>query len=225
MRGQHGYWYMATFTAPGAPEHNRFVPGKRGNHGPCNCGQHGLTMGQWNRQESACWNRLRLSLSRLAEGGVQYVTSVEVQEKRADKMLHRHGLIWSPKPLAIHDVQALALRAGYGCSIQWQRPYSGTSAANYVAKYITKSAGQRSSIPWQETRIDHDTGEVTLVGKRATYRTWSRSQRWGVSIQELRDLMATQARARAHYLAELEDALAADHAQQTPVAPAPHPPD
>ncbi len=211
--GTGGYWYMATFTPPGDPEHSMFIPGKRGKHGPCNCGKHGLSKGQWNAQESACWNRLRTALSRQAAGGLAYVSSVEVQEgaHRADgigrDMLHRHALIWSPAPLSVTEVHGLALSAGYGCSIQWQRPYSGNSAAHYVAKYITKSAGQRGTVPWEVTHVNEHTGEITARGKRATYRTWSRSQKWGVSIQELRDHMAAQARNRARYLDELAQLL------------------
>lgn len=210
MRGQAGHWYMATFAPPGDPIHTRFIPGKRGNHGACQCGQHGLTKGEWNAQESKCWNRLRLSLSREARGGLQYVSSVEVQDgkRRRDgqgrMMLHRHALIWSSVPIPMERVQALALAAGYGCSLQWQRPYSGVTAANYVAKYITKSAGHRGDVPWEVLEVDQETGEIESVGKRATYRTWTRSQKWGVSVQELREHMAVQARARANYLRELE---------------------
>jgi hypothetical protein len=199
-----GFWYMVTLTAPGDPEHTKFIPGKRGNHGACSCGQHGLNRGEWNALESKWWNRMRTYLAREV-GTVAYVGSVEVQEKR--QALHRHLLLWTSEPVSITRAQELALRAGYGCSIQWQKPYSAESAANYVAKYITKSSGQRGNVPWQISTVDEETGEIRSKGKRATYRTWSRSQKWGVTMKGLRELMATQARARARYLEELAQLL------------------
>lgn len=212
-----GYWYMVTLTAPGDPGHQRYIPYKRGRHGECGCGDHGLSAGQWNRQESRWWNRLRTSLAR-EFGDLAYVSSVEVQSKRADAMLHRHALVWSPVPIPVGRAHELALRAGYGCSMQWQKPYSAASVANYVAKYITKSSGQRSEVPWEYEVVVPDTGEVLSVSRPATYRTWSKANRWGVTIQGLRSIMAAQARARARYLEELGQAIAEEAGSLAPVS-------
>lgn len=212
-RGAAGHWYMVTLTAPGDPEHRKFIPGKRGNHGPCSCGQHGLTPGEWNALESKWWNRLRTALVR-EFGSLAYVGTVEVQEERVDHMLHRHLLVWSPVPIPIERAHELVQAAGYGCSMQWQKPYSAQSAAQYVAKYITKSSGRRFTVPWEVSSLDQETGEISTVEKRATYRTWSKSNRWGVTMQGLRSIMAAQAQARAMYLRELAEMLADD--QESP---------
>jgi len=224
-----GHWYMATFTAPGDPVHKHVIPGRRGFHGWCDCGKHGMTPGEWNAQESKCWNRLRTALTR-EFGALQYVGTVEVQGKRRDKMLHRHVLVWSPVVVPMLRVHALAQQAGYGCSIQWEVPRSAQGAASYVAKYITKSSGQREEVPWEVTTVDMSTGELLSDSRRATYRTWSRSQRWGVTMGGLREVMSRQAAARARYFAELENLLAQEPAglpDQTaggkPDAPSPEP--
>ena len=50
--------YFLTLSAPGENDHRRWYQGKRPRRRQaCECHRHGLTMGQWNRQESACWNR------------------------------------------------------------------------------------------------------------------------------------------------------------------------
>ena len=81
-------------------------------------------------------------------------------------------------------------------------------AARYISKYVTKSSGQRSVVPWE--RLDPETGE--LVGARATYRLWSSSRTWGVTMREIKSTQAAQARARALYVRELGELLAQDAA-------------
>ncbi|QIX28917.1 hypothetical protein ncot_19405 (plasmid) [Nocardioides sp. JQ2195] len=171
---------------------------------------HGFTDGQWNAQESACWNRLRTALTRDRE--VIFAGAVETQERG---MLHRHVLVFVDSRLEHEEVQALALAAGYGCVLDLEPVRSADKAARYISKYVTKSASGRAVVPWE--KVDEDTGE--LIGKRATYRLWSSSRKWGVTMKEMKAAASAQARARANYLRELENLLASETAAAADPAP------
>lgn len=206
--------YFLTLTAPGENEHRRWVQGKlRGRpRVACSCHEHGFSDGLWNAQESACWNRLRTALARDRE--VIFMGAVETQKRG---MLHRHVMLFVHDVLTHEEVQALALAAGYGCIVDLEPVRSSRKAARYISKYVTKSSGDRSVIPWE--RVDMATGEIS--GKRATYRLWSSSRRWGVTMKELKEAQAAQSRARARYLAEFAQLVADDGAESPPlVAPA-----
>lgn len=194
--------YFVTFTAPGDREHRRWYQGRRpARRVECSCHDHGLSSGVWNRHESACWNRLRTALAR--DRRVIFCGAVETQRRG---LLHRHVLLFSDQVLTFEEVQALALAAGYGCVVDVEPVRSAEQAARYIAKYVTKSSADRSAIPWED--LDPDTGELT--GKRATYRLWSSSRTWGVTMREIKATQGAQARARARYLLELAAALAAE---------------
>jgi hypothetical protein len=179
-----------------------------------------MTLGQWNRQESACWNRLRTALARSYDG-MAYIGAVEVQKRGA---LHRHLMIWTPEPLVPAEVQALAQEAGYGCVFDVQPVDDVRKAARYVSKYITKSAGDRGNVPWTAEVLDEQTGELRELSTVPTFRTWSSSQNWGFTVKGLREVMMQQARARAMYLRELADLLALD-APDVPAVAGPAPTD
>lgn len=192
--------YFVTLTAPGKTPHLRTYQGvKPASRPACHCHEHGLTDGLWNRRESACWNRLRTALTRHRR--VIFAGAVETQKRG---LLHRHLMLFTDRPLTQPEVQALALAAGYGCMVDVEPVRSSAKAARYIAKYVTKSSGERAVVPWEE--LDPTTGEVT--GKRATYRLWSSARAWGVTMREIRSVAAAQARARARYLRELADLLA-----------------
>lgn len=196
--------YFLTLTAPGTKAgHRRWVQGKQRGRRPvvCGCEAHGLSDGMWNAQESACWNRLRTALSR--DRDVIFVGAVETQKRG---MLHRHVMLFVDDVLTFDEVQALALAAGYGCVLDLEVVKSSQKAARYISKYVTKASGDRAVIPWE--RLDLATGELT--GRRATYRLWSSSRKWGVTMREIRQTQAAQARARAMYLRELVALLADD---------------
>lgn len=209
--------YFLTITAPGSADHRRWVQGKqRGRTRPvCECHHHGLTNGAWNRQESACWNRLRTALARERE--VIYAGAVETQKRG---LLHRHVVLFTDSHLAFEEVQELALRAGYGCVIDVEPLENPAKAARYVAKYVTKSTAERFAVPWTKVELDHETGELVEVGVRATFRLWSASQRWGVTMKQLRDIARLQASARAKYLRELQALIEDDAAAAAGLAPA-----
>lgn len=194
--------YFLTLTAPGTDEHLRWYQGKRPRSRPaCHCHEHGETDGSWNAQESACWNRLRTALTR--DRKVIFCGAVETQRRG---LLHRHVQVFVEGHLEHAEVQALAIAAGYGCVLDLEPVRSAEKAARYISKYVTKAASDRAVIPWE--RVDEQTGE--LVGKRATYRLWSSSRRWGVTMKEIKATQAAQARARARYLREFQAAVQAE---------------
>lgn len=209
--------YFLTLTAPGTRDHRRWVQGKpRGPRPACSCHEHGLTDGSWNVQESACWNRLRTALTRHYE--VTFCGAVETQRRG---MLHRHVLMFVSEALTFDEVQALALSAGYGCVLDLEPVRSADKAARYISKYVTKASADRTFVPWE--RLDHETGE--LVGKRPTYRLWSSSRRWGVTMREIRSAQSAQARQRALYLRELQALLISDSSDTPAAAAGPAPAD
>lgn len=212
-----GFTYFLTVTAPGNAPHKRYLQGKgthqRNTNPACHCHAQALHLAEWNPTESACWNRLRLALSRLTDGALTYVGAVEVQKRGA---LHRHIVLNVDRALLPEEVQALALSAGYGCVYDLQVLTNPGQVARYVSKYVTKSAGERGEVPWLADVVDKQTGEVRLLKTMATFRTWSAAQSWGYTMKGLRQIMAAQAAARARYLRELEDALAEDAGSLAP---------
>lgn len=178
------YGSFLTLTAPGHAEHARWVPGRPGGGARCACHRDNAPEGlaAWNASASSSWNRLRLSLSRLTD--LEYFRAVEVQRRGA---LHLHVIVWSADPLAVAEVQALALAAGFGCVLDLSpiRP----EHARYVAKYATKGSDSRDSVPWARVVqvLDDDTGELLdLVNRDPTFRTWSSSRSWGVTVKAVR---------------------------------------
>ena len=207
-----GYTYFLTVTAPGSNDHRRWVQGKISRpRVACDCHDNGLSMGEWNAQQSACWNRLRTSLSRLVDGSLTYIGSVEVQERGA---LHRHVVLNVDRALLPEEVQALALAAGFGCVFDLQVINSAQKAAWYISKYVMKSAGARSEVPWIADVLDQSTGEVRAMRTSPTFRAWSSAQSWGYTLKGLRDIARLQAQARDRYRRELAELLEEDRGQR-----------
>jgi hypothetical protein len=146
------------------------------------------------------------ALRRLSCPGLQFFRGVEVQDgkRRSDGggrgALHFHVLIRSSVPLDELQVQDLALSAGFGCVLDLQEVRSVQQAAAYASKYVSKSADEREDVPWTVEFLDEDTGELEQVHTFATYRAWSASKDWGVTIRELKAVAAEQARKRAEAL-------------------------
>lgn len=206
-----GHTYFLTLTAPGVSAgHLRWYQGRRPQHRTeCGCERvwEQRDLAQWNADESASWNRLRTALSRLQK--VEFFGSVEVQTRGA---LHRHIVLWSPVPLAHAEVQREALEAGYGCVLDLQVLESAKSVSRYLAKYVTKSSGDRDRVPWIRDRVHKPSGLV-YASRRPTFRTWSASAGWGYTMKGLRAEMRQQARQRALYLRELAELLGVDVAE------------
>lgn len=199
-----GHAYFLTTTGTGTGPHRRWVQGKVNHRPACDCHDDGLTLAQWNRQESACWNRLRTALARLT-GGLAYASAVEVQTRGA---LHRHIVLVVDQPLLPGEVQALAIAAGYGCVFDLQAIKSAAGMGRYLSKYVTKG-GDREKVPWEDLRVNTHTGEIT-VSTQPTYRLRSQSKSWRCSMREVRTIAAAQARSRAAHLRSLHEALAQD---------------
>jgi len=145
--------------------------------------------------------------------GVQFFRAVEVQDgkRRSDGhgrgALHLHVMTWSPTPLDLVQLRTLALRAGFGHSVDLAYCEPGSRrAAYYVAKYVTKACDQRDDVPWHAETIDQLTGEVTRGPVTARYRTWSTSRQWGLTMAAVRAEAAAYAASRAAALAETAEA-------------------
>jgi hypothetical protein len=178
-----GFSYLLTLNAPGDEGHQRWIAGKRGLHGACDCWQSRLDGDDlWNGSAAQRWNRVRTRLRQLVPG-LEYVRAVEVQKRG---LIHHHVVLWSPVPLDAGTVQSIAVKAGYGCVFDLGLLDSPSKMAGYLAKYVTKALDQRCEVPWRVQRVNVDTGEVTddLV---PTYRAGQASQGWAMKMWELRE--------------------------------------
>jgi hypothetical protein len=94
--------------------------------------------------------------------------------------------------LQVHD---LAVRAGFGCVLDLRPVRSGRdvrSVCSYVSKYVTKSSDQRQDVPWSRIVqvLDEETGELSdLVNPDPTYRTWSASRGYGLTMRAIREAL------------------------------------
>lgn len=148
-------------------------------------------------------------------GALEYFRAVEVQKRGA---LHLHVIVWSADPLVVGQVQELALAAGFGCVLDVQ-PVAAHHA-HYVAKYSTKSVDQRDVVPWRRIVqvLDVDTGELLdLVNADPTFRTWSASQGWGLTVRDV--LHARRSALLATQFARAADAASSDPQEPATAAP------
>ena len=188
-----GYLYMLTLTAPGRELHR--MPS--GDVCPCTP-DGGVDLAVWNPSASARWNRLRTDLRRDTPE-LQYLRAVEVQKRGA---LHLHVLVWSPVPLDQAALRRSAIHYGFGHELDLAPVEPGSRRyAYYVSKYVTKACDQREDVPWTVDQLDTETGEIRPSRTVAGYRTWSASQRWGLTMSALKAVSAAQARRRASVLA------------------------
>jgi hypothetical protein len=217
---RHGYAYLLTVTAPAADEHLQWVPNwNRVDPRPvCGCESSAVDgLGRWNASAGACWNRLRTALRR-EHPSLEFFRAAETQKRGA---LHHHVLAWSPEPLNVVEVQRLALAAGYGCVIDLDPITPGDlRSAAYVAKYVSKAVDDRDAVPWVADVVDEHSGEVRLMHTTATYRAWSASRGWGMTMKVLREAIRDAARARAARLLELGSGLEVAPDSDQPAPPA-----
>lgn len=170
-----GYQYLLTLTAPGS-----------GGCQPwCECLANVRDLGDWNPTAGQCWNRFRTAL-RVMHPTVEFFRAAEVQKRGA---IHHHVLVWSQTPLDLPTSRRLAIRAGYGHSVDLAPLEPGsTKQAYYVAKYVTKAGGDdRDNVPWRADVTNEETGEIERLHTFATYRAWSASRGWGVTMKQLRE--------------------------------------
>jgi hypothetical protein len=206
-RNLNGHMYLLTITAPGEAGHRRWSPAARARRHVCGCEQ-SMAAGpaSWNASAGRRWNHCLTLLRRLSPD-LEFFRAAEVQRRG---LLHQHVPLWSPVPLDPVEVQAAALAAGFGCVFDLQEVTSPQQVARYVGKYVSKSTDQREDVPWERLMIDPATGEVREVRTRPTYRSYSTSRTWGLTM---RDCIAAARRAAA-----ISTALRA--ASAAPAAPA-----
>jgi hypothetical protein len=156
---------------------------------------------------------------------LEFLRAVEVQDRGA---LHLHILVWSPEPLDVVRVQDLALTAGFGCVLDLAPIEPGSKRhAYYVSKYVTKACDSRDAVPWMVEVEDEETGELLMVRRDASYRAWSSSRSWGLTMRVIKARCAAAARAAAAHRREvvllLDDASSPSGATEVDAGPAPPP--
>jgi hypothetical protein len=176
---------MITLTAPGEREHR--LPGGR----PCPCTPAGgVDLARWNGLAASRFNRFVTTVRRRWGIPVQYFKGAELQDRGA---VHFHVLVRLPKSCGVNvskpQLRKWAVDNGFGHEIDIAHVHNEI-AANYVAKYVSKTAGERASMPFVNPR----TGEVN-VGRFGGYRTWTSSRQWGATMRqvELRQLVWARA--------------------------------
>ncbi|QIK83526.1 hypothetical protein [Sanguibacter sp. HDW7] len=218
-----------TLTAPGDSQHFQR------NGAPCPCTpEGGVELMSWNATAVARWNRFLRDLGRsigaheyvVAERDVldkysgtldtktykreishlAYFRGTEAQQRGA---LHFHVMLrrddGRPLRVRVSDVRRLAIKHGFGHSVDVQRLEPGH--AGYVAKYVAKSADDRSGVVWPSTVTRRrrsttwptvgEMQDVAVFQKRPGFRTWVASRSWGRSMRDVRA-------AQAHHVAVLD---------------------
>ncbi len=166
---------VLTLTAPGDREHRM----RSGEVCPCTP-VGGVDLATWNGSASARWSRFMDAL-RYHYGDVQYFRGAEVQKRGA---LHFHAPLRFPPGQLVTKahVRELAIAHGFGHSVELDVIDAGSKRAEragwYVAKYVTKSAGEREAVPFVNAR----TGEVGP----GRWRTWTSSRQWGQTMAGVR---------------------------------------
>lgn len=183
-----GGFFMLTLTAPGREQHRR----RDGQVCPCTP-LGGISEAEWNATAGKRFNKF-MTYVRRRYGDVQYARAAEVQRRG---LLHFHVLLrTSPRHnqrlsedygrSADAPLRLLAIACGFGHEIRLDAidPVSVGRAAHYCAKYVSKSAADRESLPWLER-----TGEIVMGQSR--YRPWSSSRRWGLTMAAIRRAQAS----------------------------------
>lgn len=195
--GQHttdnrsGFFFV-TLTAPGAAGGLRFdrsicghAPGQCSNKGHGSgdvvCKVERMSAARWNGEAPRRWNDWMTDLRRVLGVNVQYSGAWESQVRG---MLHRHVLIYCPGVTVqrfYDEAKRIAERVGFGSEFQAD-PISGTDAreiamtCGYVASYVTKCGDELA------TCINPRTAEI----QQGSYRRWSASRSWGVTMAQVR---------------------------------------
>jgi hypothetical protein len=203
-----------TVTAPSEKDSHCQVHRKCDASGPtcevCACSpEGGVDLADWNACLTRSMNRL-LSAIRRGEasprvGGrrrpvsLEYFQAREVQRRGA---LHVHVVLVpvANKPVQLNRkmLKQLAISHGFGHEVDLQRvgtsKHGGSTArspgrvAGYLSKYVTKAADLRGDVAWP----------CQPYGRRqAAFRTWTRSQGWGVTMRDVREAARAAAREAA----------------------------
>jgi hypothetical protein len=211
----NGWQYLTTLNAPGNPGHRRWHPGRKGRHELCGCHEHRADNdGAWNASAGKRWNHFVTTLRRV-HPSVEFFRAAEVQTRG---LLHQHVLMHADTCVTPAQVQAAALGAGFGCVMDHQEVTSPQQTARYLAKYVGKSTDQRPSVPWERLVVDEVTGEVLETLTRPTYRSYSQSRDWGLTMRDC--LAAARFAARLANAREQDDVPRLDQPAAGNLAPA-----
>lgn len=173
-----GFLYMLTITAPGSKAHR--MPS--GDLCPCTP-EGGTDLSEWNPTAGRKWNHLRTRLRQLYPD-LEFMGAAEVQKRGA---LHRHVILWSSTPIDPLLCRRLAVASGFGHEVDLAPVVPGSRRhAYYVSKYVTKGCDDRDEVPWRADVADSETGEIRRLLTRPTFRGWSSSKGWGLTMAECR---------------------------------------
>jgi len=213
----HGWMYLLTLTAPGTTRgHHRRLMDSPGRGEVCGCEESMDSLGEWNATAGARWNVLRTRI-KVGLPDLEFLRTVETQKRGA---LHLHIIVWSSTPVDAASLQRLALSSGFGCEMDLAPIEPGSKKhAYYVGKYVTKATAERYAVPWNPRVVDEETGEITHPGKRATYRSWSQSRGFGVTMKFLKaEARAARERGLLAYRQATEDQTPAESPALEPAA-------
>jgi hypothetical protein len=99
----------------------------------------------------------------------------------------------------------MALAAGFGCNLKLDVVQPGSRAHTYyLSKYVTKTADARAEVPWIADVCDEDTGELVPMQTDPTFRGWSQSRGFGITVKALKAHYQASAAAAADRLRALE---------------------
>ena len=167
----------------------------------------GVDLADWNASLTKRTNRLLSAIKRgeaspkvrgqRAAVALEYFQAREVQRRGA---LHDHVVLVpvanKSRQLDRRMLKRLAMSHGFGHEVDLERigtsKHGGSKArspgrvAGYVSKYVTKAADLRGAVPWP----------CQAYGRRqAAFRTWTRSQGWGVTMRDIREAAREAAQA------------------------------
>jgi hypothetical protein len=188
-----GCLLFLTVTAPGEREHRK--PGGQ----LCRCtGADGVELARWNAGIGKRWNRFAQAAQRLLERhGIERAAPFKCTEIQRRGALHVHSLWRLSSPVGQlaqlrRELRELAIDHGFGHELDVRVPVEGQRSTRllawYCSKYVSKSVTERASVPWhvevgRHCSVDQGTGEVVQHrGDPWTYRAWSASQRWGLTM-------------------------------------------
>lgn len=189
-----GHLYLLTLTSPGDQLH--YLP----NGAPCPCTPDGgVDLSEWNPSAAGRWNHLR-TVIRQEVPEFEFLRVPELQQRGA---LHYHIIVWSPVPLDRVSLRRKAIRCGFGHELDLAPIEPGSRKhAYYVGKYVTKTIDGRTkqlhgesmpNMPWK----------VDGLHSAPTFRSWSSSRRWGLTMAECRAALRAAALANVARQAEL----------------------
>ena len=158
---------VARFNATAAKRFNRWVQEMRRQYGPIEYAKATEVQTGTHRRDG------------VGRGAVHFHVFLRAEDEARILADYRKNDPWCP-------LREIAERHGFGHEMDVAVPT--IEVAWYAAKYASKSAAERASMPW----MDLMTGEISQGNGR--YRAWTASRGWGVNMREIRLAQAAWAR-------------------------------